>query len=461
MSSTNITYAIETKDSNIRTNIEKIFIKSDNWVQVKFTEAIKPIQISNIKIYEKAKKTSLKFEVSIISDTEIKLRTDSQKPATRYIIEFTNITNIKGNVVKKITSSFVGYKNIEIKSDLFKISKVDQTSNNKIIIYFTHPVNTKVDQRKAFSILDGKKVLVNGNNISITAMKDKRNALIINIKNYKLKSDIEYTLKVNGSLLSEYGTYLGLETGDQITFIGKTIDENQLKPSFKDLDEYSVNTKIVSITPIDSNSIVIKFNKNVDPMLAQDISKYSIYKPYFYSLVKDSAGSRYETLYKTEQPISAVYSSDSPDSVKLYFWYDSPMLPFSKCTVSISSDLHTGGSLADKIVYEFSASNIQKIQPEIKSAIFIANNIVKIDFSHDISQYGLNILPQNYYIEPIGEDSIKIPLAVTYFDKNTIVLKFDNIDSTKNYNLMYYRLIDITAETFSGEKLSKEIMKGK
>ncbi len=46
-------------------------------------------------------------------------------------------------------------KETKIVSDFFRISMVEQISSNRVIVYFTQPVNTKAERPEAFSLVSG------------------------------------------------------------------------------------------------------------------------------------------------------------------------------------------------------------------------------------------------------------------------------------------------------------------
>ncbi len=448
-------------------------------------------------------------------------------------------------------------KETKIVSDFFRISKVEQKSNNKVIVYFTQPVNSKAERPEAFSLVSNGKVLTKKADINVSVLSDSPYVLEVFFKKLSIKPGAEYTLKVSELLTSAFGETISLgfddqSKGDQIKFTGGNFEELKLvnaislsdrkiqldfstpisqasgkqisnytvvntdtsktvnvinavisdnsygagcrvilttaklvsnktyditisnisdvkkqylikkqKISFKVLDNSAI-TKVVSIEPLNTNTIIVKFNRNLDPAHAKDVSNYVINGPYKYEWVRDSSGVRCEYYYKAEQPVKAYYSNDYPDSVILYFWYDCVFMPFSRCTLTISKDLHTGLALTPNSTFEFEASNVLKKSPEISNATLISRNKIRVDFNTEISQSGLNIQPGNYHIEYINDDSIKIPSAVSYYDGKTIVLKFDNdIDIKKQYFLAYYRLIDATAEIFSGEQIKTMVLLGK
>ncbi len=413
------------------------------------------------------------------------------------------------------------------------------------MIYFTHPININAEQPEYYSILQSGNEVVKGNKYNMTAkvVEGKTNVVIINTKEFLFQADLEYSIKISGSLISAYGTNLGLEAGDQRDFIARNIQSEQFKlagiialnnksiqldfnkqvnktiaeqvfsyyiteitvgtpiqiikatttdniygkdcaviltiaGTFDGKTAYSIminsitdvskvekiqeqkfsfnatilpNTdlKVTSIIPIDLNCLSISFDKNINPVEAENIANYSI-------LCLNN------TSYNVA-PIKALYSSDDPKSVKLYLSYLKPMTAGYTYKVSISSNFqdYTGAKNSAPMEFSYIATNVQKVKPEVTKAAFIAKDTVKITFSKDIALDAPNILTQNYYIQIVGDDSSKkVPLSINYIDKNTIVLKFDRIDFTKQYYFKYNNIKDITAELYSGSQISTPIISG-
>ena len=158
-------------------------------------------------------------------------------------------------------------KETEIKSDFFRISKVEQISYYKVVVYFTQPVNTKAEKPEAFSLLSDGCLQANKADLNVSVIPDSPNALTVYFKNFIIKPGIEYTLKVNDFLESAFGVTISLGfgnqgLGDQINFTGKNFDENELK--------------LVNVTTLNNSTIQLDFNKPVNQLSAKKISNYKI-----------------------------------------------------------------------------------------------------------------------------------------------------------------------------------------
>lgn len=529
----------------LKTAITEITTSGEQWITVKFNEAVKPILESDISIYEKERKAKLNFTIIEQTETEMKLKTDTQKPGIEYVLTIASITDSGNITVKSISSGFNGYANIGISSDFFKISKIVQRSSNEIEVYFTHPVNINAEQPEFYSVFQGETSLLEGskNSMSVNVIEGMPNAVVLNTRAFTFQPDIDYTIKIKGSLISAYGTNLGLEAGDQISFIAKsvqtepfklagitalnsktvqldfnkpinksiaeniyaykiadlasgvqvqivnavtadntygsdcsviltvasdmdskkayslilsyvmdatkqsTIEEQQF--SFNPSVQTSADLKITAVVPIDLNTIKVTFDKNIDQVSAEDISNY-------YVICIDNAS------YNL-RPIKAVFSQDDPRSIRLFIDSAKPLIAGYTYKVNVSTNFKdfTGIKISIPLEYNFIAINVAKTRLEISKAVFIASDTVKISFSKDITLDSPNILTSNYYIQVINDESEKrVPLSINYIDKNTIVLKFDKIDFTKQYYFKYRQLKDITGEMYTGDQINTAIIQG-
>ncbi len=532
-------------DDKLPVEISKVFVQGSQWIKIELNEPVKQLKDTDVSVYENLKWTVLSTKIISQTDKEIRIKTDSQKAGLEYVIKISNLIDEDNNYVKEIKSKFIGFENKAVESDLFKISKIEQISASDLAIYFTHPININAEQPDSYAILKSDETIIEGNknNIAVKVMDGQPNAVILSVKNYTFIQDVEYTVKIKGSIISAYGTYLGQEAGDQTNFIAKSIatesfklvgltplnnksiqldfnkplykltaeqvfsyyiteltigtpiqiikatttnntygtdcavvltiagtfdikkayglminsvsdaaKQNKIEEqsySFNPTDKAISDMKITSVVPIDLNSVSISFDRKLSPKTAQDITNYSV-------LCLNN------TSYNIS-PVKAVYSSGSPNTVKLYFAYNKPMTAGYMYKVRILNTLqdYTGTALSAPLEYTYIANNIVKTKPEIMKAAFIAKDTIKIALNKDIALDIPNILTSNFYIQAIGEDNAnKMPLALTYIDTNTIVLRFDKIDFSKQYYLKYNEIKDITGETYSGDQVNTAIVTG-
>ncbi len=529
----------------VPTAISQINVLGEQWITFKLNEQIRPIGESNIQIYENDSKAALSFKIVQQTDTEVKIKTDTQKTGIQYTLKLKSITDMQDNVVKEVSTIFKGFDNKPIESDYFKISKVAQKSGNELEVYFTHPININVEQPEFYSIYQGDKLVLDGNksNMTVKVIEGQKNMIVINTRDFNYQGDMEYTLKIKGSLVSSYGTNLGMEAGDQKSFIAKTMQLEKFKVvglnaynnkvvklefnkplnkaiaenlltykitqmstgiqfqivkaaiadssfgkecavvlttanpmeskyaynmeisyllditrqeviekqqfTFNPATQSSSDLKIVSVVPVDQSCLKVTFDKEIDQKSAEDVSNFTI-------LCLNN------TSYFVK-PIKAMCYADDPKSVKLFIESTKPMVSTYLYKVNVATTFldFTGTKIPIPLEYTFVASSTSKSRIEISKAVFIAKDTLKISFNKEIALDVPNILTSSYYIQDTADDTVKkMPLALNYIDNNTIVLKFDKIDFTKQYFFKYSKIKDITGEEFSGDQIYTAIVQG-
>ena len=251
-------------DDKLPVEIAKVYVQGSQWIKIDLNEPVKQLKDTDISVYENLKWEALSTKIISQTDKEIRIKTDSQIAGLEYVIKISNLIDEDNNYVREIKSKFIGFENKAVESDLFKISKIEQISGSDIAVYFTHPVNINAEQPECYSILKSEETLIEGNknNISVKVMDGQPNAVILNIKNFTFSQDVEYTVKIKGSLISAYGTYLGQEAGDQMNFFGKSIATEAFK--------------LVGLTPLNNKSIQLDFNKPIHKVTAEQVFSYYI-----------------------------------------------------------------------------------------------------------------------------------------------------------------------------------------
>lgn len=521
------------------TSVSSVIVQGDEWIEILLNEAIQPIQDTNINIFDSQTKEILGFKIYSQSESKIRLKTSKQGANREYTVELRNVLDQEGNTVNKVSSRFIGYDNKAIVSDFFKISKVEQVSNNELMVYFTQPINENAENADNIDIFLGTDLFIDGNNTTLLVSKktSTNNALKITLKNQSFSSDTEYTIKISGSMISSYGTYLGQESGDERSFVTQNIhndkfglvgiksitnkivqldfnhsldytaeqvfnyyitegytnipfpitmasilndksvilvlgnemdnkvpynlliniayDEGKVNKIENQKYSYSSTTnklsdmQIISIKHTDYNCVTATFDRPIQEAASTNVNNYSLL------CIND-------TMYD-EIPVKAVYSKQEPNNIKLYFSYNKPLIADNAYKLKVKASFRDvyGVMLSKEIDYTFIANKTVKTEPKIVDAVYIAKDTIKINFNKDISMDSPNIITQNYYVESGVRDSVrKVPIGITYIDSNTIVFRFDKIDTSGQNYIMYKEIKDITGETYTGGQAGILIRQG-
>jgi len=203
-----------------------------------------------------------------ISGKYINIECDETNYSSNYELTISNIIDSEGFEVDSSVKTFNGYKEKEISSNYFLISKIEPISKNLIYVYFTHPITSSAEVEFNYDIYDDGELFVEGSfstmETSLVGAAD--NAVGIWLKDDKFLADKEYELRIDGDLTSRYNAKLDSGDGDKMSFYAKTGENRDLS--------------ILSFKPYDNGTIRILFNKDVDESSATKGENYELDSKY-------------------------------------------------------------------------------------------------------------------------------------------------------------------------------------
>lgn len=530
---------------SIIAGISTVSPQNESRVAITFNEELYPISLENIKIYSSAKKSLTLTVTKIISQSQgkIVLATEKQTADKEYTIEFLNMKDLEGNADKKLSTTFKGYKVSEIKSDFFKISRVENISQNEIKVYFTHPVNENIEVPSYYQIYENDQLFVEGSasTLQVDALEGDGNAVSLQLYNVVLNPEKEYKVKVSGNIFSVYGTKLNSGSGDEATFIPIQLEAREFK--------------VDGIYSISKNTVQIDFNEAVNPVLAKQVYNYNItdasniplqitqaavigaegksvsltingilMKTNIYNVMinritdLDKKEEIIEKTYNfsgdypdnvdlyitnvtvsdlemitvefnkdideesamkkdnyTVAELSGVYRSFAPDSiyfsklnprqVKLYFKATNGLKNLSSYKVRVNPLFkdYSGVNINRVLEYGFVTVGIANAQLSISRAAIISNDTIIVKFSGEEIAFDYpNSYSQNYSLTYLvnGESYKKIPLAVTYIDMQTVVLKFDALDFSQAYTIKCNEIKKYAGDVVKADDLKTGVTMG-
>lgn len=181
-----------------------------------------------------------------------------------------------------------------------------------------------------------------------------------------------------------------------------------------------------------SNSVALTFNKAIDAASASNATNYYIQG------ISDSS------FYA--MPVKAYFDAQgSPNTVKLFLPIDRAFKNGERYCVYVSGlkDV-TGSTSYDSIRGEFYGSGNSVVKPQITDAVTVARDTVKLTFNVEIAYDLNNISQSNYSLQYTenGETIKMIPIGVSYVDAKTLILKFDELDQTKSYQIKFNTVTD-------------------
>ncbi len=401
---------------DVPTSIALITVVDKNKISIKFSENIKPISTDDIYIYETMDLSKrLTVNVESLLNNELVLKTSDQAPERGYTIELMNVVDLQGNATLNISGTFNGYRNPELKSDFFKISKIECTSKNMLKLYFTHPVNINSEIASNYEIYQNDVLFERGSSQTMTVklLGTVDNAVMITLKDKTFTDGAQYVLKVSGALSSAYGVKLNEMQGDSIRFSGKALENAEFQ--------------MINIEPINNRTLQLDFNMELNPTIAQQVFSYYL---------TDSAGI----------PIrinKAVISGDGERQGKSVLLTLDMILEKTKAysiMINNVNDISRQFSITEKS-YSFYGSYPDKSDIKILNATPTDAGTIAVFFDRPLDKTSAEI-PSNFNIIGITHGGyLSVPVK-TYYDAVTnpylikLFLPADRqLDGTKTYKL--------------------------
>lgn len=254
---------IEIIEDEIITEIEELLVFDHNNVTIMFNEEIK--SFGQIKIYQANNENKLlAFGIEEASDDYIILKTEKQTPGLEYTIEIREVEDLHGNIADEIYGAFIGFMKETVESDFFRIQKIEPLNERSIKIYYTHPVNLNVENALYYNIFNNNYIFASGerDQILVRTVTSEDNCVQLTLKNGTFNEGEQYRVEIDGSMTSAYGVKLNDGYGDEMAFSA--------------VSGQSDSFMLLEVVPYKYNVILLSFNKEVNPFLAQQIYNYYV-----------------------------------------------------------------------------------------------------------------------------------------------------------------------------------------
>ncbi len=256
------------------TAIAQITSVSGSKVVISLNEPVENVSDESIRIYETSNHSNtISFTLQQTGGSILELDTEPQIPYVSYTVELANLVDEEGNMTPLLTGAFEGYKNSQVNSDFFKISRVEAVSKNAINVFFTHPVNINAENASCYKITEESSEFVSGSpsTMSVKVLTSHDNAVTLYLKDKSLTQDASYILNIDGGLISGYGVRMNDGQGDSIKFKGVDTEPSQ---GYQE-DEL----KLLDIILLNNRTLQLEFNMELNAILAKQIFNYVITNP--------------------------------------------------------------------------------------------------------------------------------------------------------------------------------------
>jgi hypothetical protein len=229
-------------------------------IQVKFNEAIESIY--ETRVYPKSSASDyLTCQAITITEDTVEIQTTPLEIGKTYVVEFTDVKDTEGNIYGKLFVEFTGAEPKEIQSNFFRIRKVEPVNERSIKVFFTHPLTINSEVCLYYSILKDNTVIADGMNGEVKAgvLNSDKTGVLLSLNRDLAEGEI-YTLKIDGNMMSAYGVGLNDGKGDSMKFAA----DASMDDTFR----------LVEIHAMDKRTLLLNFNKEINPFLAQQIFNF-------------------------------------------------------------------------------------------------------------------------------------------------------------------------------------------
>ncbi|HHW31827.1 MAG TPA: hypothetical protein GXX20_09185 [Clostridiaceae bacterium] len=377
--------------------IEQIFVIDQNRLVLRLSKDIETIKAEQITIYKTHDFTNkLDVEIQAQSEQSLVINTSDQESLEDYTIEIRNAIYKNNKKQINLIGEFTGYENPELKSDFFRISKVKPISKNAIQVYFTHPVNINSEDSSYYVLFEGNQLFVQGNSQTLTVKaSDTGEYITIYLNAREFSGEVNYILQVSGNLISAYGCKLNEGEGDSIKFRGVAID-----PVDTANDE---ELRVIKISTVDSSTIQLDFNKEINPVLAKQI--YNFY-------VTDEN----DIPYPIKKSKAVAYGGSNKS---IAIGMQTPLINGKNYKIMINNinDISRQYSIIEK-EYTFTAAYPQVTYISITNAYAVDNSTVVVQFNKMLdAASAVNVTNYQLYSSP-GTTFVGNPAKVYYDEIN-------------------------------------------
>lgn len=397
----NKAYAANETDNWKTEEREELFLPDKDW-KIKFTTGIDVNSLTTDNIYlvdSNGKKfTDIKFEPveSVIEGSSENLKEVKEVriiPTKEYAQDETYSVCVSSGVKSKggrdlVTPYKLQFKVKKIDSDYFKIRNIKPVSKNVINVYFTQSISKEAEQPLYYEIFEDGSSFIKGGyrTMDVQALKDCSNGVQIYLKENNLSEGRNYTIRILGDLVSDYGVRLLDGFGDESDFNGMASENEALA-----LTEAVVRN---------STSLELSFNKELESQTAQNIENYSI---------RDSKGA----------PIKVDKAVVSREGNKVILTVSGSLIKGQQYNITLRNIKDSiKESTLNLIDYKNEKMNKDEYNLSIVSAEALSNTVLVVKFDRNLDGTQ-DFKTYDFEIEGISDkDYSKISSSTIYFNGN-------------------------------------------
>ncbi|NLO40822.1 MAG: S-layer homology domain-containing protein [Ruminiclostridium sp.] len=245
------------------TEIEELLVFDQNNITILFNENINAID--KIKIYQVNNESKeLAFSIDEMHDNYIMLKTEKQTPGMEYTVEVHKVEDTNKNIQEALYTAFIGFMQQTVESDFFRINKIEPLNEKSIKLFFTHPVNINSENPLYYSISNENYTIASGEKDQLLAktITSEDHCVLLSLKTGSFSEGEQYRVDIKGYMTSAYAARLNNGDGDEMAFTA--------------IAGQADGFKVLEVIPYENDTILLSFNKEVNPFLAKQIFNYYV-----------------------------------------------------------------------------------------------------------------------------------------------------------------------------------------
>lgn len=415
------------------TAIEEIKALDFNKVYIKLNESIKPITDENIIMYKQGKEADkIVCSLATLEENELVIYAPNKGSKNIYEIKLLNVEDEDGNITDEVFAIFSGYdlKIEEVESDYFRIKTIEALNEKSIKILFTHPVNVNSEVSSLYRIYEEDSLFARGSSDDISVkVNSSSDGVILTLNKKVFSENAIYTLEIDRGLTSAYGVKLNDDNDDNMKFVA----------SSEAVEPFA----LTDIIAYDNNTLLLLFNKEINPFLASQIFNFYITK-------ENGTPIRIE---------SSTAGKASGEGHMLFLNIEGTFSKKEKYSLAINnlSDITRQESIQEEI-HSFAAEYSSSDEMQINSVYAVNNKTIEVYFETqpDIKKATM----ANYYTVRGDGFSFSASPEKVFYDANLdpYMVKLYLPDSKKlSKSKDYYLTIDSKMQDYIGNSIGKNI----
>ena len=146
----------------------------------------------------------------------------------------------------------------------FKIHKIEPVNEKSVKLFFTHPVNLNSEIALYYNITRNGYAFASGEKDQLIArtINSEDNSVLLSLRSGSFTEGEQFTVEISGNMTSAYSVQINDGEGDEMAFTAVTGEAESLK--------------VLEVIPYEKKTILLSFNKEINPFLAQQIYNFYV-----------------------------------------------------------------------------------------------------------------------------------------------------------------------------------------